>query len=69
MKAFFKDIFEYHHYFNQELAKQMIEYENNLSERTIPLFLIPLMHNKYGMHELQTKKSWVYIKFIRFQNV
>ena len=38
MKAFFKDIFEYHHYFNQELAKQMIENENSLSEKTIPLF-------------------------------
>ena len=38
MKAFFKDIFEYHNHFNQKLIEQLIEYENNLPERTIPLF-------------------------------
>ncbi|MBL1233239.1 MAG: DinB family protein [Vicingaceae bacterium] len=38
MKAFFKDIFEYHHYFNQKLGQQMIENKNILSEKVIPLF-------------------------------
>ncbi len=37
MKGFFKDIFEYHNHFNQKLIEQLIENENSLSERTIPL--------------------------------
>ena len=37
MKEFFKDIFEYHNHFNQKLIEQLFEYENLLSERTIPL--------------------------------
>ena len=38
MKDFFRDIFEYHHYFNQKLAEQLIEHEDQLTERTIPFF-------------------------------
>lgn len=38
MKEFFKGIFEYHNYFNQKLIEQLIENENSLPERTIPLF-------------------------------
>ena len=38
MKDFFKDIFEYHHHFNQKLAGQLTEHEDRLTERTIPLF-------------------------------
>ena len=38
MKEFFKDIFEYHNYFNQKLIDQLVESEDELSERTIPLF-------------------------------
>ncbi|SOC80502.1 Uncharacterized damage-inducible protein DinB (forms a four-helix bundle) [Salinimicrobium sediminis] len=38
MKAFFKDIFEYHHHFNQKLADQLIRNEGKLGERAIPLF-------------------------------
>ncbi len=38
MKAFFKDIFEYLTHFNQKLINQLIENENILPERTIPLF-------------------------------
>lgn len=37
MKEFFKDIFEYHNHFNQKLIEQLIENENSLSDRTIPL--------------------------------
>jgi len=37
MKAFFKDIFEYHNHFNQKLTEQLIENKDSLSERTIPL--------------------------------
>ena len=37
MKKFFKDIFEYHNHFNQKLIKQLIDYENKLPERAIPL--------------------------------
>tara|TARA_Y100000588_G_scaffold131169_1_gene143756 strand:- start:4830 stop:5285 length:456 start_codon:yes stop_codon:yes gene_type:complete len=37
MKEFFKDIFEYHNHFNQKLIEQLIENENLLSDRTIPL--------------------------------
>lgn len=38
MKAFFEDIFEYHHHFNQKLANQLIQQFDRISERTIPLF-------------------------------
>lgn len=38
MKEFFKDIFEYHHHFNQKLIEQLIENESVLPERTISLF-------------------------------
>ena len=38
MKEFFKDIFEYHHHFNQKLVALFIENKDSLSERTIPLF-------------------------------
>ena len=37
MKEFFKDIFEYHNYFNQKLIEQIIENEKVLPKRTIPL--------------------------------
>ena len=37
MKAFFRDIFEYHHHFNQELIGQLIEHEHKLPRRTISL--------------------------------
>ncbi len=38
MKAFFKDIFEYHHHINLKLIEQLIENENRLPVQTIPLF-------------------------------
>lgn len=38
MKDFFLDIFEYHHYFNQKLADQLLEHHQILPEQTIPLF-------------------------------
>ncbi|MAT90594.1 MAG: damage-inducible protein DinB [Flavobacteriaceae bacterium] len=38
MKEFFKDIFDYHHHFNQKILQQLQSYSSNLSERTQPLF-------------------------------
>ena len=38
MKTFFKDIFEYHHFFNQKLITVFIAHEEALTQRTIPLF-------------------------------
>ncbi|MEZ4777303.1 MAG: DinB family protein [Bacteroidia bacterium] len=38
MKAFFKDIFEYHNHFNQKLVELLMENSDRISERTIPLF-------------------------------
>lgn len=38
MKAFFLDIFEYHHHFNQKLVQQLSEHASVLPDRTIPLF-------------------------------
>ena len=48
MKDFFKDIFEYHHHFNQKLVEQLVENENILPERTIPLF----------SHSINAHKIW-----------
>lgn len=38
MKAFFADIFEYHHHFNQQLIDIFTENEELLTARSIPLF-------------------------------
>ncbi|MEP7107041.1 MAG: DinB family protein [Ferruginibacter sp.] len=38
MKDFFKDVFEYHHHFNQLLIEQLALHEAALPQRTIPLF-------------------------------
>lgn len=38
MKAFFKEIFEYNHYFNQKLIAELTQYKDQLPERTYPLF-------------------------------
>ena len=37
MKAFFEDMFKYHSHFNQMIIQQMIENENLLTDRSIPL--------------------------------
>ncbi len=37
MKEFFRDIFEYHHHFNQKLIVQILENENGISKKVIPL--------------------------------
>ena len=37
MKDFFRDIFEYHHYFNQKLIELLISNSTHLSGRIIPL--------------------------------
>ena len=37
MKDFFKDIFEYHHHFNQKLIEQLIKNQNSVSDSTIPI--------------------------------
>lgn len=38
MQDFFKDIFEYHHHFNQKLVGMLQEYQDRITERSIPLF-------------------------------
>ena len=38
MKEFFKDIFEYHNHFNQQLADLLIEQSDRINKQTIPLF-------------------------------
>ncbi|MGH2564754.1 MAG: DinB family protein [Ginsengibacter sp.] len=38
MKQFFKDIFEYGHYFNQKLSDIFIQYPDKTSEKSVKLF-------------------------------
>ena len=38
MKSFFKEIFEYHHHYNQLLLDELIKHKKELPERTYPLF-------------------------------
>lgn len=63
MKAFFKDIFEYHNHFNQKLIEELIANENTLPERTVPLFSHSINaqqiwnariieKEKFGVHEV-----------------
>ena len=47
MKAFFKDIFEYHHHFNQELIKQLVTNESSLGDK-----VIPLLSNAINAHQI-----------------
>lgn len=76
MKAFFKDIFEYHHHVNQKLIDQLIENENVLSERTIPLISHTVNahqiwnaritnNKKFGVHQLHSLQD---CKHIDIQN-
>ncbi len=38
MKSFFKEMFEYHHHFNQQLADTLSNYPNNTNEKAVILF-------------------------------
>lgn len=38
MTSFFQEIFKYHHHYNQKLIDEIKRYQNNLPERTFPLF-------------------------------
>ncbi len=38
MKDFFKDVFEYHHHFNQKLADFLVEHMTRLDQRTMAVF-------------------------------
>lgn len=37
MKSFFEDIFRYHHHFNQKITEQLIENQEIISNRSVPL--------------------------------
>jgi uncharacterized damage-inducible protein DinB len=61
MKSFFKDIFEYHHHFNQELVQIFIKNRNRISDRTIPLFSHVLnAHQIWNARILETKELGVH---------
>lgn len=38
MKPFFRELFEYNHHFNQELAKLFLEHSGEVSEKSVQLF-------------------------------
>lgn len=38
MQEFFKDLFNYHHHFNQTLSDQLLKDRHRLPQRTLPLF-------------------------------
>ena len=79
MKAFFKDIFEYHHHFNQQLVDLLIREQERISARTTPLFshvinahqiwnarIVP--EKPLGVHELhslETCKAYDQSKHLR----
>lgn len=61
MKAFFKDIFDYHNHFNQKLVDVFVEHSNKISERTIPLFSHCLnAHQIWNSRILNTKAFKVF---------
>ncbi len=56
MKAFFKDIFEYHHFYNQKLIDVFLEHSNKIYDRTVPLFSHCLnAHQIWNSRILNTK--------------
>jgi len=57
MKDFFKTIFEYHHHFNQKLADVFMEHEQQLTERTIPLFSHCLNAHHIWNHRILNKEQ------------
>lgn len=80
MKEFFKDIFEYHNHFNQKLAEQLTENENEITSRTIPLFSHSinaqqiwnariLNKSQFGVHELHSLEECKRIDNDNFKNV
>lgn len=38
LDSFLKDLFEYHHYYNQRLLAELIKHGDVISERTVPLY-------------------------------
>jgi uncharacterized damage-inducible protein DinB len=79
MKVFFKDIFEYHNHFNQKLIAQLIVFENELPERTIPLFAHSINaqqiwnaritgKEKLGIHQLHTLQECAEIDIVNYQD-
>ncbi len=79
MKDFFQDIFEYHHYFNRKLANQLIEHENLISARSIPLFSHMmnahqiwnariLKTNSLGVHDVHTLNRCKELDLCNFQD-
>ena len=65
MKAFFRDIFEYHHHFNQHLAQQMIQHYEAISDKAVSLFSHAINahqiwnaritgNNMLGVHDIHT---------------
>lgn len=59
MKDFFKNIFDYHHYFNQKLVDMFVEHQKELTERTIPLFSHCLnAHHIWNSRILNTEPSF-----------
>jgi hypothetical protein len=79
MKVFFKDIFEYHNHFNQKLIAQLIEFENELPERTIPLFSHSINAHqiwnaritgkeKLGIHQLNSLQECAEIDIVNYQD-
>lgn len=38
MKTYFKELFEYNHYFNQQLANVFIDQQDNISNKAVQLF-------------------------------
>lgn len=61
MNEFFKDIFEYHNHFNQELIELLIKEKTNISERTIALFShIVNAHQIWNSRVLETSSLGVH---------
>ncbi len=61
MKAFFEDIFEYHHHFNQKLADLCIEQSHKIPDHIIPLFSHNInAHQIWNSRILKTKALGVH---------
>lgn len=61
MKSFFKEIFIYHHHFNQNLGEQITAQIGQVSERTLflfsPLILAPVVTDYIFYKRVQEETS------------
>lgn len=54
MKTYFKELFDYNHYFNQQLTNVFIKHQNNISNKAVQLFNHILNAHQLWNHRIES---------------